>query len=275
MALVLKSNKSYNGVPSLLPQFNIINGAKKIYATYLANPSYKGSIAEIVNSSGETKEIKASDDGFLSATELVSFANGGNVTVRALFNQNGDVSSAERTDTNFQPLIVENGTVVINRFGKPSMRCVNARGLVDRDVTKLLDGDRLQYFLDAEPVTGDVNNRRLLTISVAMQGSSSNFTTSYGAGFDGYSNIFTNNYDGAADNRLLFGKQESSRFVALFEYNFSEGYVEATVNSNYKKVSGATIKPVLISYISIASAGGSFDSVPNSFKGVFNCLIIK
>lgn len=275
MALVLKSNKSYNGSPSLLPKYNIADGATKIYATYLVNFKYVGAIADLVNSTGKVMEIWAEDDGYLSASKLIAFAKGGNVAVKRLYNQGVGGSSAERTDANYQPLIVENGVVVTNQLGKPSMRCFNARGLVDRDMTGVLSNSKLQYFLDAEPVAGDVKNRNLLTISVVMQGQSSNFLTSYGAGFDNYSNIFTRNYDGATDTSLLFGKQESSRFVALFEYDFSEGYVEATVNSKYKKVSGATRKPISINNISIASGGSSFDSVSTSFNGVFNCLIIK
>ena len=274
MALVLQSNKSYNGAPSLLPQYNIINGAKKIYATYLANPLYKGSIAEIVNSSGEIKEIKAGDDGFLSATELVSFANGGNVTVRALFNQNGDGGSASRTDANFQPLIVENGSVVINRLGKPSIRCVNARGLIDRDVTKLLYGDRLQYFVDAEPVISPTN-KELLRITTIVQGAESNFNLFYGVSFDTFSRITTQNYGGSGLLTKIFSKQETSKLVALFEYNFSGGYIFTDINGLQKKETEEVRKPLNAQHISIASAGPGFNDTAKSFDGVFNCLIIR
>ena len=274
MALVLKSNKSYNGTPSLLPQYNIINGAKKIYATYLANPLYKGSIAEIVNSSGEIKEIKAGDDGFLSATELVSFANGGNVTIKSLFNQSGGSGSATRTDVIYQPLIVENGVVVKNRFNKPSMKCVNARGLIDRDVTKLLDGGRLQYFVDAEPGISPTN-KELLRIVTIFQGAESNFNLFYGVSFDTFSRITTQNYNDSGVITKIFSKQETSKLVALFEYNFSGGYIFTDINGLQKKETEEVRKPLSAQHISIASAGFGFNDAAKSFDGVFNCLIIR
>lgn len=274
MALVLKSNKSYNGVPSLLPQYNIINGAKKIYATYLANPLYKGFIAEIVNSSGEIKEIKAGDDGFLSATELASFAKGGNVTIKTLFNQSGGSGSAARSDVNYQPLIVENGVVVRNRFGKPSMRCVNARGLIDRSVFNLVTGDSLQYFIDAEPTPNPVD-RLVVQFPANFQGVTSIFTTNYGVQFDTYSRIYTRSYNGDVSSNKFFGKQEDGNLVGLFEYAYTDGYVSADLNGTYIKESDTVIKPIDIAHITIASAGSSFNDAAKSFEGVFNCLIIR